>query len=150
MKPRRLSILAVVALAVIAADLSSGQRVGADEKGSTGNPSKPAEEAAPTTILSQPPPIHCPGCAKIAAERVVMMLRAVPGVGDVEADVAARTVTVRPRAGQTPSPQALWDAVVRAGYRPFRVEGPGGTLTAPAGGASWYHPPPRRAPAERP
>jgi hypothetical protein len=102
-----------------------------------------AADPTETTITADPPPIHCAGCARIAAERVVRMVRTVPGVDAVQASPGARLLTVRASAGQTPSPQALWDAVVQAGYRPRRLEGPGGTITAP--GASWYAPP-RRSP----
>jgi copper chaperone CopZ len=70
--------------------------------------------------------MHCPSCAKNIADRLYQ----VPGVAAVQADVAASRLAVGPKAGQAPSPRALWEAVEQAGYRPVRLEGPAGTFTA--------------------
>ncbi len=70
--------------------------------------------------------MHCPSCAGKIAQK----MKEVPGVADVRADVAAGRMTVSAKAGQAPSPRALWEAVERAGYKPVKLEGPGGTFTA--------------------
>jgi Cu+-exporting ATPase len=82
-----------------------------------------ATEPAPITATVEG--MHCPGCAK----KIAAQLNEVPGVASVKADVAASTMTVVPKAGQTPSPRALWKAVEKAGYKPVKLEGPGGTFT---------------------
>ena len=53
-------------------------------------------------------------------------MEAVPGVESVKTDVKESTATVTPKAGQKPSPKALWEAVTTAGYTPSLIEGPGG------------------------
>ncbi len=83
-----------------------------------------AADPAPTTIAV--PGMHCPSCAK----KVVARLSEVPGVATVRANVPAATLTVGPKAGQAPSPRALWEAVERAGYKPTKLEGAAGTFTA--------------------
>jgi Cu+-exporting ATPase len=83
-----------------------------------------AAEPAPTTLTVEG--MQCPSCARKIAAR----LNAVPGVATVQANVAASTLTVGARAGQTPSPRALWEAVEQAGYKPVKLEGPAGMFTA--------------------
>lgn len=73
--------------------------------------------------------MHCMGCARKIADR----LHAVPGVASVSADVKASRLTVAPKAGEQPSPRALWEAVEKAGYKPTRLEAPAGTFTAKPG-----------------
>jgi hypothetical protein len=87
-------------------------------------------DTAPTTITVQAPYIHCPACAKVATQKILVLVKAVPGVGLVQYNVGASTLTVGSKAGHSPSPRALWDAVVQAGYKPIRLEGSGGKFTA--------------------
>ena len=73
--------------------------------------------------------LHCPNCAK----KVVKVVTGVSGVGEAKADVEKQTVTVGPKAGESPSPKAIWEAVEKAGYKPTKLEGPDGTFeTKPA------------------
>jgi Cu+-exporting ATPase len=83
-----------------------------------------AAESASTTVTVEG--MHCPGCAKKIAAR----LNEVSGVASVKADVAASTLTVGAKVGQTPSPRSMWEAVEKAGYKPVKLDGPGGTFTA--------------------
>lgn len=82
-----------------------------------------AQDPAPTTITV--PNMHCLGCAKKMANQLYQ----VPGVAQVQASVETTSLIVTPKAQQTPSPRGLWEAVEKAGYRPSRLEGPGGTFT---------------------
>ncbi len=70
--------------------------------------------------------LDCPVCAK----KVVKTLTEVPGVAEVKIDVEKHTATVSAQAEKTPSPRAMWDAVERAGFKPTKLEGPGGAFTA--------------------
>lgn len=81
-----------------------------------------AADPMPTTITV--PDMHCMGCAKKMANK----LDAVPGVAQVQANVELTTLTVTPKVQQAPSPRALWEAVEKAGYKPSKLEGPGGTF----------------------
>jgi copper chaperone CopZ len=83
-----------------------------------------AAPPAPTTITV--PDMHCMGCAK----KMAAQLYAVPGVAGVQADVASTTLVITAKGEQAPSPRALWEAVERAGYRPTRLDGPGGSFAA--------------------
>ncbi len=78
----------------------------------------------PTTITA--PDMDCASCAKKVGGKVAE----VKGVGKVEYNVQARTITVTPKAGESPSPKALWEAVVAGGQDPSKLEGPGGVFTA--------------------
>lgn len=82
-----------------------------------------AAPTAQTTITV--PDMHCMGCAKKMAAK----LYEVPGVANVQANVQAVSLVVAPKAQQGPSPRAMWEAVEKAGYKPSRLEGPGGTFT---------------------
>ena len=44
----------------------------------------------------------------------------------MKTDVKESTATVTPMKDQAPSSKALWEAVVKAGYTPSLIEGPGG------------------------
>ncbi len=73
--------------------------------------------------------MHCMSCARKMADQ----LYAVPGVASVSADVKASRLTVGPKAGEQPSPRALWEAIEKAGYKPTQVEGPAGKFTTKPG-----------------
>jgi len=77
------------------------------------------------TVISVPG-MHCAGCAKKITDQLLL----VPGVGTAEADLAAKTVKVTPKASPTPSPRGLWEAVEKGEKKPTRLEGPNGTFTA--------------------
>jgi len=81
-----------------------------------------AADPLPTKIVVER---LCPGCAK----KIAANLQEVPGVGEVKADVQARTITVASRSQSAPSPRSLWEAVEKGGERPVRLEGPSGTYT---------------------
>lgn len=85
-----------------------------------------AEAADPVPTKITVPDMDCPSCAKKVGGKVA----GVPGVGKVEYSVEARTLTVTPKAGAAPSPKALWEAVVAAGYDPSKLDGPGGVFTS--------------------
>jgi Cu+-exporting ATPase len=72
------------------------------------------------------PNMHCMGCAK----KMAGQLQAVPGVAGVQANVPATAMIVSPKPQQAVSPRALWEAIEKAGYKPSRLEGPGGTFTS--------------------
>lgn len=61
---------------------------------------------------------------------MVKQLTAVPGVESVRPDVQSQTAKVTPKANKAPSPRALWEAVEKAGFKPTKLEGPGGKFTA--------------------
>ena len=81
--------------------------------------------ATPRTVIAIPG-LHCGGCAK----KVTTSLATVPGVAGSTADLKAKTITVNVKAGQAPSPRALWEAVEKAGQVPTKLECPAGTFTA--------------------
>lgn len=106
---RRLTpLLALAALALVA----------------LGSSALSAAPPAPTTITVEG--MHCMGCAK----KISAKLYEVPGVATVQANVPASAVTIASKPEAPPSPRALWEAVERSGYKPTRLEGPGGTFTA--------------------
>lgn len=73
--------------------------------------------------------LDCPTCAK----KVEKSVAAVPGVAGVKTDVKTMTATVTPQGDKRPSARALWEAVEKAGFRPTKLEGPGGTFTSKPG-----------------
>ncbi len=81
--------------------------------------------ADPLVTTITVPDMHCMGCAK----KMTNKLYELPGVAEVRADVPTTTLTVTPKPQQAPSPRALWEAVEKAGYKPAKLEGPGGTFT---------------------
>lgn len=66
----------------------------------------------------------CAGCART----VTKALAAVEGVEAVVIDLKAKTATVTPKAGKSPAPKDLWEAVEKAEYKPTKLEGPDGTF----------------------
>ena len=82
-----------------------------------------ATDPTPTTLTV--PEMDCASCAKKVGGKVAE----VQGVAKVEYDVQARTLRVTPKVGVTLSPKSLWEAVVKGGKDPSKLEGPGGTFT---------------------
>jgi Cu+-exporting ATPase len=80
--------------------------------------------AKPTVITIED--LDCPSCAK-AVEKAVAKVQ---GVQSVKTDVDKQTATVTPKDGGSPSPKAMWQAVEDAGFKPTKMEGPGGTFTS--------------------
>jgi len=70
--------------------------------------------------------MDCPTCAK----KVIAKLNEVAGVAKAVADTKASKVSVTATEKATPSPKALWEAVENAGFKPTKLEGPGGTFTS--------------------
>ena len=68
--------------------------------------------------------MECAGCAKT----VIKAVSAVAGVEAATADIKTKTLTVTPKAGKTPSPKDLWEAVEKAGYKPVKLDGPDGAF----------------------
>jgi Cu+-exporting ATPase len=83
-----------------------------------------AADPVPTTITI--PGMHCGGCAKKVATKLVE----VQGVAKAEPNVEAKTIKVTPRANVVLSPKALWEAVEKADQEPKKLEGPSGTFTS--------------------
>ena len=83
-----------------------------------------ARAAERATITIQVEKMCCGGCAK----RIAMQLYDVPGVAEVESNIATRTVTVRPEARKAPSPKAIWEAIERGKDVPLKLVSPQGTF----------------------
>jgi copper chaperone CopZ len=84
-----------------------------------------ADDPPPVTTTITIEGMHCKGCAK----KVASKLRAVAGVASVEVDPESGTAVIIPSMEFLPSPRALWQAVVKARYKPVHLEGPDGTFT---------------------
>jgi copper chaperone CopZ len=84
---------------------------------------QPPQPAATKITLTE---LHCKGCLK----RVSTQLLGVPGVGGVQGDLTTATLQVAHKPGTTPSPRAMWEAVLQADHTPTRLEGPSGVFTA--------------------
>ena len=69
--------------------------------------------------------MHCAGCAKSLSTK----LKAVKSVKDAEVDLATKTAKITPTDKEKVSPKALWETVVKAGYKPTKLVGPSGTFT---------------------
>lgn len=87
------------------------------------NADQPAKTEAKATKLTVGD-MSCAGCAKT----VTKALTAVEGVESVVIDLKAKSATVTPKAGKSPSPKELWEAVEKADYKPTKLEGPDGTF----------------------
>ena len=83
-------------------------------------PAKPDPKAVVLTVDG----MTCAGCAKAVTKAIA----AVEGVESVAADVKAKTATVTPKAGKTPSAKDLWEAVEKAEYKPTKLVGPDGSF----------------------
>ena len=81
---------------------------------------------SPEVTTIQVSNMHCANCAK----KIASKLYAVPGVVAVKTNVATDTAWVTPQQQRRPSPKAMWEAVEKAGFKPIKLEGPGGTFTA--------------------
>lgn len=84
-----------------------------------------ADPPPPPASTITVPDMDCSGCAKKLGGRLVE----VPGVATAEYDVKARTVKLTHKAGETPSPKALWEAVQKEDREPSKLDVPGGTYT---------------------
>jgi copper chaperone CopZ len=82
-----------------------------------------APPAATKVILTE---LHCMGCARGIAKKVVT----VTGVSEVRADVKAKTLFIVHRPGQSPSPRGLWEAIEQANHTPQRMETPANSYTS--------------------
>ena len=69
--------------------------------------------------------MHCAGCAKSLSTK----LKAVKSVQNADVDLATKTAKITPVAAEKVSPKALWETVVKAGYKPTKLTGPSGTFT---------------------
>ncbi len=81
------------------------------------------QTTAKTTVITIED-LDCPSCAKHVEKSVAK----VAGVESVKTDVEKQIATVVPQAGKTPSAKAMWEAVEQAGFKPTKLEGPGGTF----------------------
>jgi copper chaperone CopZ len=86
----------------------------------------PVSAANPKPISISIKDMHCTVCAKKISDQ----LKTVGGVQAVKTDFKSGTAVVTPHASKSPSPKALWEAVERAGFKPTRLVGPGGTYSA--------------------
>ncbi len=68
--------------------------------------------------------MHCVSCAK----KLTKTFQAVPNVGAVEVSAETGLATIAPKADEVPSAKLLWEAVEKAGYKPVKLVGPGGTF----------------------
>jgi copper chaperone CopZ len=68
----------------------------------------------------------CNGCV----QRITTRLKRLPEVSTVKCNLATRTVTVAPKAGQSLSPRTLWQAMAGIGMTPKKLVGPAGTFTS--------------------
>lgn len=84
---------------------------------------KPAK-ADPKAITVSVDGMTCAGCAKT----VTKAISAVEGVESVVIDLKAKTATVMPKAGKSPSAKELWEAVEKAEYKPTKLDGPAGSF----------------------
>lgn len=85
----------------------------------------PAADPPPPASTLTVPEMDCAGCAKKLGEKLAQ----VRGAAKVEYDVKGRTLKVTHKAGETPSPKALWEAVEKEDKAPSKLEVPGGTYT---------------------
>jgi copper chaperone CopZ len=87
-----------------------------------------AAETAPATGVTviAVEEMDCPTCAK----KVIAKLNEVAGVEKAVADTKESKVSITAKEKATPSPKALWEAVEKAGFKPTRLQGPGGTFTS--------------------
>lgn len=81
-----------------------------------------AVSAANTVIAIED--LDCPSCAK----KVITKVKEVAGVDKAEADTKASKLTVTPKDKAKLSAKALWEAVEKAGFKPTKLEGPGGVV----------------------
>lgn len=88
----------------------------------TAQAQQPAPVPASTITV---PEMDCAGCAKKLGEALVK----VSGVAKAEYDVKARTIKLTHKAGETPSPKALWEAVEKQEKEVKKLETPAGTYT---------------------
>lgn len=68
--------------------------------------------------------IQCKNCAK----KIARNLYSVPGVVAVHADMEQNAVIITPQNDKDPAPQAIWEAVESANFKPVKLIGPYGTF----------------------
>lgn len=93
----------------------------------TGSLSAADAPADNTTITVEG--MHCAGCAKSLSTK----LKAVKAVKEAEVDLATKTAKITHSDKEKVSPKALWETVVKAGYKPTKLVGPSGTFTKTPG-----------------
>lgn len=71
----------------------------------------------------------CMGCAKKVSGKVT----AVPGVAEMRVDLKTKTIWAMHKAGVTPSPRSLWEAVEAADHQPVRMQTPTAVHTSKPG-----------------
>ncbi len=84
-----------------------------------------AQPPGPPATTITVPEMDCASCAKKLGGKV----GEVPGVAKIEYSVEARTLRVTHKAGVTPSPKALWEAIEKGGKEPTRLDGPTGSFS---------------------
>jgi copper chaperone CopZ len=84
-----------------------------------------AQQQSTLTVV-QVKDMHCSACAQKIAGR----LYTVAGVQRVQAELKTHRAFVTPQPQRQPSPRALWDAVLAAGFQPVLLHGPYGRFTA--------------------
>ena len=77
----------------------------------------PAPQAYTAVVLDD---IHCMGCAKKINGKVT----AVPGVAEMRVDLKTKTIWAMHKAGVTPSPRSLWEAIEAADHQPVKMQTP--------------------------
>jgi copper chaperone CopZ len=85
----------------------------------------PAQSTSKQTVITIED-LDCPSCAKVLEKAIAKLT----GVESVKTDVEKQTATILPQDGATLSARALWEAVENAGFKPTKLEGPGGSYTA--------------------
>lgn len=84
------------------------------------------QPAPPARSVLTMPTMDCAGCAK----KVAALVQGVPGVGQVTPNVDARVLVVVAQPNVGVSPRGLWDAAVKSGFAPTKLESPYGVFTA--------------------
>ncbi|MFO0840931.1 MAG: heavy-metal-associated domain-containing protein [Gemmataceae bacterium] len=86
-------------------------------------PQQQARQAFTQVTLTE---LHCMGCAK----KISTAVHKVSGVAEMRVDLNAKTVFVMHKAGATPSPKELWQAIETADHTPTRMVTPTATHTS--------------------
>lgn len=85
-----------------------------------------AQSAAPATTTLTVEEMHCAGCAKKVATKLVT----VDGVAKVEVTLQTKSFVITPKPKATLSPKALWEVAEKAEAKPTKLEGPSGSFTS--------------------
>lgn len=84
----------------------------------------PAPQAYTAVVLDDS--FCCMGCAKKINGKVT----AVPGVAEMRVDLKTKTIWAMHKAGVTPSPRSLWEAIEAADHQPVKMQTPTATHTS--------------------